>query len=125
MKPVLAYSPRPGPLGRARPLVAALYLMPLAAISFSFSSPAVLLAVGLAAVGAAAASGAGSNPRLPCLPKHVPAGRSRSAIPPCGGHGRASRVPRSVPGPDVAESMNTQRTAPANVGRKVWMIGLA
>ncbi len=58
MKALLAYSPRPGPLGAARPLIAALYLMPLAVICFSFSSPIVLVAVGLAAVGIAAASGA-------------------------------------------------------------------
>ncbi len=58
MRAALAYSPRPGPLGRARPLVAAVYLMPLAAIAFSFSSPLVLLAAGAAALLAAAASGA-------------------------------------------------------------------
>ena len=58
MRPVLAYSPRPGPLGRARPLVAAIYLGPLAAVAFSFSSPLVLAAAGGAGLLAAAASGA-------------------------------------------------------------------
>ncbi len=58
MRPVLAYSPRPGPLGRARPLLAAIYLGPLAAVAFSFSSPLVLAAAGGAGLLAAAASGA-------------------------------------------------------------------
>lgn len=58
MRLALAYSPRPGPLGSARPLAAAVYLMPLAAICFSFSSPLVLLGAGAAALVAAAASGA-------------------------------------------------------------------
>ncbi len=58
MRPALAYSPRPGPLGRARPLVAAIYLGPLAVVAFSFSSPLVLAAAGGAGLLAAAASGA-------------------------------------------------------------------
>jgi energy-coupling factor transport system permease protein len=58
MRSAFAYSPRPGPLGRARPWVAALYLGPLAVVAFAFSSPLVLLGAGLAALVAAAASGA-------------------------------------------------------------------
>jgi energy-coupling factor transport system permease protein len=58
MRTALAYQPRPGPLGRARPWVAALYLGPLAIIGFTFSNPLVLLATGCAAVVVAAASGA-------------------------------------------------------------------
>jgi energy-coupling factor transport system permease protein len=58
MRAALAYAPRPGPLGGARPSIAAAYLGPLAVISFSFSSPAVLVACGLTAIGIAAASGA-------------------------------------------------------------------
>jgi energy-coupling factor transport system permease protein len=58
MRVALAYAPRPGPLGTARPAVAALYLGPLAAIAFAFSSPLVLAGAGLAALLAAAASGA-------------------------------------------------------------------
>ncbi len=58
MKAALAYAPRPGPLGLARPAVAALYLGPLAAIGFTFSNPLVLLAAGCAALLVAAASGA-------------------------------------------------------------------
>jgi energy-coupling factor transport system permease protein len=58
MRPTLAYSPRPGPLGSARPALAALYLGPLAIIVFTFSSPLVLLAAGAAALLVAVASGA-------------------------------------------------------------------
>ncbi len=58
MRTALAYEPRPGPLGRARPWVAAVYLGPLAIIGFTFSNPLVLLSAGCAAVLAAAASGA-------------------------------------------------------------------
>ena len=58
VKVAFAYAPRPGPLGAARPLVAGLYLAPLAVICFSFSSPLVLAAAGAAALVAAAASGA-------------------------------------------------------------------
>ena len=58
MRSALAYSPRPGPLGRARPWIAAVYLGPLAVISFTFSNPLVLAGAGLAALLAGAASGA-------------------------------------------------------------------
>jgi energy-coupling factor transport system permease protein len=58
MRAALAYAPRPGPLGAARPAVAALYLGPLAVIAFAFSNPLVLAGAGLAALLAAAASGA-------------------------------------------------------------------
>lgn len=49
MRSVLAYSPRPGPLGRARPWIAAVYLAPLAVIAFTFANPIVLVAAGCAA----------------------------------------------------------------------------
>jgi energy-coupling factor transport system permease protein len=58
MRTALAYQPRPGPLGLARPWVAAAYLGPLAIIGFTFSNPLVLISAGCAAVIAAAASGA-------------------------------------------------------------------
>ncbi len=58
MRPVLAYSPRPGPLGGARPAIAALYLGPLAIIVFVFSNPVILVGAGAAALLVAAASGA-------------------------------------------------------------------
>ena len=60
MRAALAYAPRPGPLGSARPSIAALYLGPLAVIAFSFSNPVVLVAAGGAALLAAAATGAGA-----------------------------------------------------------------
>ena len=65
MKAALAYAPRPGPLGRARPWIAAAYLAPLAVIAFTFSSPIVLAAAGAAAIGVGIASGAGSSLRGP------------------------------------------------------------
>jgi energy-coupling factor transport system permease protein len=58
VKSVLAYSPRPGPLGRARPWIAALYLAPLAIIAFTFANPIVLVAAGSAAWLAGDLSGA-------------------------------------------------------------------
>lgn len=58
MKLALAYAPRRGPLGAARPWIAAAYLAPLAAAAFAFSSPIVIAAAGLAAYAAGAASGA-------------------------------------------------------------------
>jgi energy-coupling factor transport system permease protein len=58
VRTALAYAPRPGPLGSARPWIAALYLGPLAVVAFTFSNPLVLLGAGLAAIVAAAASGA-------------------------------------------------------------------
>lgn len=58
MRVALAYAPRPGPLGAARPSVAGLYLLPLAVVCFAFSSPAVLAAAASAALLAAAGSSA-------------------------------------------------------------------
>lgn len=58
MRAAFAYSPRPGPLGSARPWVAAAYLGPLAVIAFAFSSPLVLVAAGAAALVVAAGSAA-------------------------------------------------------------------
>lgn len=65
MKMALAYAPRPGPLGRARPWIAATYLGPLAVAAFAFSNPIVIAAAGLAAFAAGVASGAGSSLRQP------------------------------------------------------------
>ncbi len=65
MKAALAYAPRPGPLGRARPWIAAVYLAPLAIAAFAFSNPIVLGAAGIAAIAAGYASGAGSSLRQP------------------------------------------------------------
>lgn len=58
MRVALAYAPRRGPLGSARPGIAALYLFPLAVIAFAFSNPLLLLAAGAGALIAATASGA-------------------------------------------------------------------
>lgn len=58
MRSMLAYAPRPGPLGRARPWIAAVYLAPLAIVAFTFANPIVLLAAGGAAWIAGALSGA-------------------------------------------------------------------
>lgn len=58
MRVALAYAPRRGPLGSARPGIAALYLLPLAVIAFAFSNPLLLAAAGAGALIAAAASGA-------------------------------------------------------------------
>ena len=58
MRVALAYAPRRGPLGSARPGVAALYLFPLALIAFAFSNPLLLAAAGAGAVVAAAGSDA-------------------------------------------------------------------
>jgi energy-coupling factor transport system permease protein len=60
-----AYAPRPGPLGRARPWIAALYLAPLAVVAFTFANPFVLAGAGFAAVGIGFASGAGPSIRRP------------------------------------------------------------
>jgi energy-coupling factor transport system permease protein len=65
MKAALAYAPRPGPLGHARPWIAAVYLAPLAVAAFAFSNPIVLAAAGFAAIAAGYASGAGSSLRQP------------------------------------------------------------
>ncbi len=58
MRAVLAYSPRPAPLGIARPWIAALYLGSLALVAFSFANPIVLAGAGAAAIGAGFAAGA-------------------------------------------------------------------
>jgi energy-coupling factor transport system permease protein len=58
MRVALAYAPRRGPLGSARPGVAALYLFPLAVIAFAFSNPLLLAAAGAGALVGAAGSGA-------------------------------------------------------------------
>ena len=63
MNVALAYAPRPGPLGGARPWIAAAYLTPLATAAFAFSSPLVLAATGAAALLAGYASGAGASLR--------------------------------------------------------------
>jgi energy-coupling factor transport system permease protein len=54
-----AYTPRRGPLQAASPGAAVAYLGALAAVAFVFSSPLILLAVGLAAVLAGCLAGAG------------------------------------------------------------------
>jgi energy-coupling factor transport system permease protein len=56
---MLAYAPRRGPLGRARPWIVAIYLAPLAIAAFAFANPLVLLAAGVAAALAGIAAGAG------------------------------------------------------------------
>ncbi len=58
MRAMLAYAPRPGPLGRARPWIAAVCLAPLAVIAFTFAHPLVLIAAGGAAAAIGVASGA-------------------------------------------------------------------
>lgn len=50
MRSPLAYSPRPEPLGGARPSVAAIFLLPPAFAAFTFSSPVVICAAALASV---------------------------------------------------------------------------
>ena len=54
-----AYTPRPGPLQAASPGAAVAYLGSLVAVAFLYSSPIVLVAVGVAAVTAGALAGAG------------------------------------------------------------------
>lgn len=54
----LAYAPRRGPLGSARPLVTATYLAPLGVVAFAFSNPIVIGAAIAAALLAGWASGA-------------------------------------------------------------------
>lgn len=61
MKLALAYAPRPGPLGTARPWVAAVYLLPLAIAALAFSNPVVLIGAGVAALAVGISSGAGSS----------------------------------------------------------------
>lgn len=58
MKAAFAYAPRPGPLGSARPAVAAAYLAPLAVVAFTSSNPLILAAAAAAGLVAAAASDA-------------------------------------------------------------------
>ncbi len=53
-----AYTPRPGPLQAASPGAAVAYLGSLVAVAFLYSSPIVLVAVGMAAVGAGVLAGA-------------------------------------------------------------------
>ena len=61
----LAYAPRPGPLGAARPWIAAVFLLPLAVTAFTFANPIVLAAAGAAALLAGVLSGAGPSVRMP------------------------------------------------------------
>jgi energy-coupling factor transport system permease protein len=56
---MLAYAPRRGPLGRARPWIVAAYLAPLAVLAFAFANPLLLVAAGVAAAAAGIAAGAG------------------------------------------------------------------
>jgi len=63
MRSALSYAPRPGPLGGARPWIAALYLAPLAVVAFTFANPIVLAGAGAAAVAIGVASGAGPSIR--------------------------------------------------------------
>ena len=53
-----AYTPRPGPLQAASPGAAVAYLGSLVAVAFLYSSPIVLVAVGVAAVTAGVLAGA-------------------------------------------------------------------
>jgi energy-coupling factor transport system permease protein len=59
VRTLLAYAPRRGPLGRARPWIVAVYLAPLVALAFAFANPLLLLAAGVAAALAGIAAGAG------------------------------------------------------------------
>lgn len=61
----LAYAPRRGPLGAARPWIAGAFLLPLAVTAFTFANPIVLLAAGAAALLAGVLSGAGPSVRMP------------------------------------------------------------
>lgn len=65
MRAGFAYSPRPGPLGRARPWIAALFLAPLAVVAFTFANPVVLAGAGVAACLAGVLSGAGGSVGTP------------------------------------------------------------
>jgi energy-coupling factor transport system permease protein len=65
VRSLLAYAPRRGPLGRARPWIVAAYLAPLAIFAFAFANPLVLLAAGAAAAGAGLAAGAGRSVAQP------------------------------------------------------------
>ncbi len=61
----LAYAPRRGPLGGARPWIAAAFLAPLAIAAFAFANPIVLAGAGAAALVAGLGSGAGASLRAP------------------------------------------------------------
>lgn len=61
MRPVLAYAPRPGPLGVARPWIVAAYLAPLAIVAFTIANPLLLIAAGTTAAAAGALSAAGPS----------------------------------------------------------------
>ena len=61
MRSVLAYAPRPGPLGHARPWIAAAYLAPLAVVAFTYANPLILVAAGATAAAIGVASGAGRS----------------------------------------------------------------
>jgi hypothetical protein len=50
MRSPFAYTPRPGPLQAASPGAAVAYLGSLVLVAFLYSSPIVLVAVGIAAV---------------------------------------------------------------------------
>lgn len=61
----LAYAPRPGPLGAARPWIAGIFLLPLAFAAFTYANPIVLAAAGCAALLAGYSSGAGGSLKTP------------------------------------------------------------
>jgi energy-coupling factor transport system permease protein len=65
MRGAFVYRRVPGSLGSARPWIAAVYLLPLALIAFTFSSPLVLAGTGLAAVGIALLAGVPEAVRTP------------------------------------------------------------
>ncbi|MCB0876262.1 MAG: energy-coupling factor transporter transmembrane component T [Solirubrobacterales bacterium] len=65
MRSLLAYSPRPGPLGRSRPWIAAVYLAPLGVLAFTFANPIVLVAAGIGAWVAGVLSGAARSVAQP------------------------------------------------------------
>jgi energy-coupling factor transport system permease protein len=58
MRSPLAYSPRPGPLGRASAVAAGAYLGSLAVVAFAYSNPIVLAGAGAAVAVAGLAAGA-------------------------------------------------------------------
>jgi energy-coupling factor transport system permease protein len=64
MRSPFAYTPRPGPLQAASPGAAVTYLGALVAVAFLYSSPMVLVAVGIAAALAGYIAGAGAAVRL-------------------------------------------------------------
>jgi energy-coupling factor transport system permease protein len=64
MRSPFAYTPRPGPLQVASPAAAVAYLGALVAVAFLYSSPLVLVAVGIAATLAGYSAGAGDAVRV-------------------------------------------------------------